>query len=104
MAVVGGGGVGWRGGPLAWRPAPRRASERDVVRVGRVAGDGRGLFVAGLWPVLDVDTVQLERDAVLAGVGDVFARREASGEADGLGLYEVLGGGRGWACQTIRSR
>jgi hypothetical protein len=39
--------------------------------------------------------VQLERDAVLAGVGDVFARREASGEADGLGLYEVLGGGRG---------
>ena len=32
---------------------------------------------------------------LLAGVGDVLARLEASGEADGLALDEVLGGGRG---------
>ena len=46
----------------------------------------------GLGAVLEVDAVELERDPVLAGVGDVLARFEASGEADGLALDEVLGG------------
>jgi hypothetical protein len=86
------------GGPLGRRPAGRGGSERDVVGVGAVGRLGprqAGLVAAGLGPVFDVDAVQLERDAVLAGVGDVFARFEASGEADGLALDEVLGGGRG---------
>jgi hypothetical protein len=37
----------------------------------------------------------LERDALVAGAGDVLARIEAAGEAEGLALDEVLGrGGR----------
>jgi hypothetical protein len=39
--------------------------------------------------------VQLERDAVFAGAGEVLARLQASGEADGLAVDEVLGGGGG---------
>jgi hypothetical protein len=34
-------------------------------------------------------------DALLAGAGHVLTRLEASGEADGLALDQVLGGGRG---------
>jgi hypothetical protein len=44
------------------------------------------VVAAGLCPAHDVDAVQLESDAALAGVGDVDARLEASGEADGLAL------------------
>jgi hypothetical protein len=67
-------------------------------------GSGSLGWLPRTWAVLEVDAVQLERDAVLAGAGDVLARLEPAGEADGLTGDEVLGGGRGRACQTIRSR
>src|SRR6187200_1624922 len=53
------------------------------------------LVAAGLSPELDVGAVELERDALVAGAGHVLTRLEASGEADGLALDQVLGGGRG---------
>jgi hypothetical protein len=52
---------------------------------------------ARLGAVLDRDVVDLERDALVAGVGGVFARVEAAGEADRLALDEVVGGGLGLA-------
>jgi hypothetical protein len=53
------------------------------------------LVAAGLSPELDVDAMELERDALVAGAGHVLTRLEASGEADSLALDQVLGGGRG---------
>jgi len=38
-----------------------------------------------LGAVLDVDAVQLERHALIAGLGDVLARLKAPGEAHCLG-------------------
>ena len=81
------------GGPLVERPAPGGPSERDVVRIGRVGDGGHGLArlsAARLGSVFEVDGVQLERDPVVAGVGDVLARFEAAGEADGLALVMAV--------------
>src|SRR4051794_41532157 len=58
----------------------------------RFAGGG---VAGGVWlgAVLEFDAVQLERDALVAGRGDVVAWFEAAGEADGLAFDEVRGGG-----------
>ena len=56
-----------------------------------------GLGGARLGPVLDRDVVDLEGEAIVAVVGGVLARLEPAGEADGLALDEVLGGGLGLA-------
>jgi hypothetical protein len=52
---------------------------------------------ARLWPVLDADVVDLEREALAAGAGRVLTGVEAPGEADGLTLDEAVGGGLGFA-------
>jgi hypothetical protein len=66
--------------------------ERDVLDivalVGRVVGDrlGGAFGGASLRAVLEGDVVELERDPAIAGVGDVLARIEASGEVNRLAL------------------
>ena len=71
------------GGPPGRRPAlPACARTGCPRRRGRAAaGSGapraRCSCAAGLGAVLEVDAVQLERDALIAGAGDVLARLEA---------------------------
>jgi hypothetical protein len=76
-------------------------SRWDVVGLG-VAGAGvvggglvDGLGGAWVGGVLDGDVVDLERDAAVAGVGDVFARFEAAGDTERLALGQVVGRGVG---------
>ena len=88
----------YSGGPLGWRPARRVRLEGNVVfelrgGLGDCERTVAGLSAAGVGPALDVDAVELEGDALLAGAGRVLTRLEASGEADGLALDEVFAGG-----------
>ena len=98
------------GGSPARRPARLESLERDVLvvgdraRIARTLRRVRGLDgAAGLGAVLEVDAVQLERDALVAGLGDVFARLEAPGEATAWPLTRCWVAAVAWASQTIRS-
>src|SRR4051812_26657747 len=77
-----------RGRPYG-RPQMQPGSGRGLLGGGRLGAVG----AARLGAVLEVDVVDLERDALFARARLVRARLEAAGEGQRLALDEVLGGG-----------